>query len=424
MSNETEGARDSVLDESVQNLLAQLASPDGRGGTNGHQREVVQNYRKKLQTFKTSTYFAKPIEISPVICALTGWEVYADPAVTSALPSQRFAGMDADTQATSSLLRCCDCQAYLAILIPFGLSVKALQNLTAHYQRQLWIAHSIACCRRKQAEYFIETALTALQKQTANRKKCNNTHHSSKPSAVVLPWQLAHVLPEPALELLEQSNPWVLFLQQIETMSKHIPDSSTSISGPDAFLESVDRIVQVIMNEKQGDASTTDLSSAKAAAALVLTGWSLQVKNNREVDAARDNNQFVTVACSLCLASQILLPLTAVAALNATSHAFGHDEERRRKRPRCSANGWNRPLDAHRYYCPWVCGMVVASASEYATPFWQIAAENLERNIDTVSSQISMEGESAQHPDSFVEIHQLLRAGLSSQRIDPSTFKD
>lgn len=219
-------------------------------------------------------------------------------------------------------------------------------------------------------------------------------------------------------------------------MSKHIPNGSISLSGPDAFLEAIDRIVQMIMNQKRGDEDRTEhsegvvsesepnyLSSAKAAVALVLTGWSLQVKNNRDADADHDKNQTVTVVCSLCLESQILLPLTATETSSLTSPAFNQDEERRRKRQRCSSNGWNRPLDAHRYYCPWVCGMVVATALETATPFWKIVAHNIERNIGPPGTQIGMEGESAQQPDSSVEIHQLLRAGLSSQRIDLRILK-
>ena len=224
MSNtETVGTRNSdLLAESVENLLAQLASPDGHGGTNCQEEEFVKNYNKKLQTFTISTYFAKPIAISPVLCALSGWEVSVDPpaVVVSGQPSQKHSGgMDVDeTLATSSLLRCCNCQAYLAVLIPLGLSVNAIQNLTAHYQRQLWMAHSIACCHRKQAEYLIETALTTLQEQIVNRNNFDETHrhHSSKPSTVVLPWQLAQVTPGPVLGLLEQSNPWSVFQKQLD----------------------------------------------------------------------------------------------------------------------------------------------------------------------------------------------------------------
>lgn len=354
--------------EGVRGLLAQISSP--RPASDRNNRET---YRRKLRTFTATAYFAKPIEISPILCALAGWEIAP--------------GQTNDRLESSVILKCSDCQADLAILIPPGLSASSIKKLAAHYQKQLWEAHSVACVRRKEAEYFIRTALQQNKR-------------------MIMPSLVARVLPASSLELLEQSNPWTAFEQRIVKLIPYVQTLGETIVGPDDLLQVVGLVVEKLrkcddseylaLTQPRPDAQTTT-----AAAALVLTGWDLSESREDGDDGEGSSNSVAAIECSFCLSCQALVRSNPVS-----------QEEPQRKRRHTSK--WNHPVDAHRYYCPWICGMASASESSTASaaPFWRLLADKLLSDHEVEGSDGTDTAVSA------TEIHKLLKAGVSSRRMN------
>jgi len=397
------GAEEAEFSSGLQALLADICAsprPD-----RDHRCEAT--YRRKLQTFTASAYFAKPIEVSPIVCALTGWEV---------APGQhQQRNYDLLQECSSVLLQCCDCKAVLAVLIPPGLSFSSTKKLAAHYQKQLWDAHSVACIHRKEAEHFVCTALSNLQKK--------NTESPS----MVLPSLMARVLPASSapLELLENSAPWPTFRNRVEELLSHVQliGRNHEIVAPDDYTQILDRVVEMLLQEQGrnhggGDDDDNNLptmqlrpelkTATTAAAALVLTGWDLKRQDGEPEGEGLATTSTAAVECSFCLSCQPLLATSPVS-----------QEEPQRKKRRHVSTKWNHPVDAHRYYCPWICGMPSAAASTIAaeaTPFWRLLADNLlcDRQVETEQNS----GTSETLPGT--EIHKLLKAGVSSRRINPS----
>ena len=132
-------------------------------------------YYQRLRSYSTIHYFAKPIHLSPILCAVTGWELMISPSVGGVEGSDPVAvemnpintattdesTATTITAASASLidatcrLRCGTCRAVLTMVIPSTLSTPTRNELVLQYQQQLYKAHAITCRHSKPAEYFI-----------------------------------------------------------------------------------------------------------------------------------------------------------------------------------------------------------------------------------------------------------------------------
>lgn len=359
-----------------------------------------EQYLERLQTFTTAQYFAKPVSLSPILCAATGWQLCPE-LVTRKAP------------AFSVYLTCENCKAVISILIPPTLSVTARYKLAAQYQQNLWQAHAIQCWHRKNSEYLINTALSSTQE--LHRKGLQP----------VIPTPLARLLPtqSSSLELVEHSAPWPLFRQRWLNLYPRVVAFNYPLDVPtymlyygtksDSATTLLKRLVGRLLSfDDDGDAeplpsvpsieTPDEIEASESASALVLTGWDLRCNDNEESSAA--------VECIFCLSRQ---PLTRIAVVVGTNL---EDESPQAKRRRVMSSKWNQPITAHRYYCPWVCGFptttVGGNCDSITTtpPLWQILADRLL---------------APQQPDTnaLVEIHKLLRAGVSSRRMKLSPLK-
>lgn len=335
-------------------------------------------------------YFAKPVSLSPIICAASGWEVQ----------HREVPRMRTDT----ALLWCSNCKAALAILIPHSLSVTAKHQIAAHYQQQLWQAHSIPCRHRKEAEFLLCNSLSTSVENDSNLMR------------PVVPTLLTRMLPDDSsLELVEQWAPWPLFRQRWMKLYPLVLALDHALDAPEQLLmygDGGDSLIGTLLARLVGLLSAIDVSSnwtdplpsldtlaetraAETTAAMVLTGWDL-----RRADGSGEKD---TVECVLCLSCQPLVRPSSV--------GDGSPEAKRRK---TVTSQWNQPVAGHRYYCPWVCGFPCAGSDHQTTrpPLWQILADRL------------LAPRPSDDANAVTEIHKMLRAGVSSQRVKGSPRKE
>jgi C3HC zinc finger-like len=369
-------------------------------------------YRQRLQSFTTVGYFAQPIHLSPIICALAGWELQSknDETVHGVLrlpPSSSLCD-------SAARLSCPSCHAEVMLWIPSVLSTTGQMDLVAQYQQLLWKSHAMHCRHRKEAEYLINTALKPPREPP-------------NVSSVVVPTLLARALPSPSttsdvssLELVEQPNPfpifgtkWRQFYSQMVALSEapvQLPDTvlqfdwdATSSCGT-LLTRLVDRIQEKEDQEKPAVVNLDHAlgrSAAEAAAAMVLLGWELLLSGDAISDATNDSNPPASIHCVFCLAQHPLIKRS-------------EDHLLSRKRPRDAVFSlWNQPWAAHRHYCPWVGGFPQTGRSDTTRPLWEgLAARLLRTGCD--------------HPDDDPPssvVRQQIRAGVSPVRFSPRPLR-
>uniref|UniRef100_A0A7S2UKA2 C3HC-type domain-containing protein n=1 Tax=Attheya septentrionalis TaxID=420275 RepID=A0A7S2UKA2_9STRA len=252
-------------------------------------------YRKRLMTFRPTTYFAKPAMVSPLLCARFGW-----------------------TNLSSDLLICSHSACGAAICVNFhpALSAKSTVALAQNYRKELATAHGPPgiCPFRVDAEHWLL--------QTPSDKYPNNDDIQSNTS--VVPTYLSSVFSDDQLVAFEDSS-----LDAIPTI-RLLREKALTIDGQfgskrkmrmnrlpqeviDYFTETID--------SQAGDIIDTSLSRlcdilnmncgyealdpsrkkrvSKGAALLAVFGWSAYVETEETTSQAGD---FVTIQCETCLA--------------------------------------------------------------------------------------------------------------------------
>jgi C3HC zinc finger-like/Rsm1-like len=348
----------------LQLQLDQMVAPSPTRTARLQQR--CAEYRTRLQTFSVANYFAMPVEISPIACAVAGWEIQQSRKTT---------------QPKSTVLMCSSCEAVVAILIPASLSLTSKKALTAHYAEQLYKTHKDHCLRRKEAEYLFRDP------------KC-------------VPAPLARVLPSSALELIEQESSMFLLpliQMRMDTLCPLIQALQTPLHLPSGFLSYLsdtdgtaatktlpNRLLEQLQQETgiegQNSEAPFEKNVEETAISLTLTGWELQPADTAEA----------SLCCSFCSVRQSLVKISPVADTDSPA-------TKRQRLP--SPSRWNQPLEAHRYYCPWIC-----VCFQSTKPLWQVLADRLLARPDLSSVD-----------QDWSHMHKLLKAGISSKRIKSSS---
>jgi C3HC zinc finger-like len=215
---------------------------------------LQKEYRRRLQSYTTISYFAKPIHLSPILCAITGWELKPNKVKTQNPISTKHrihSGLltlplhnDSSLIETTSRLLCTTCRAIITMYIPNSLSDVSKQDLVLQYHQQLYAAHAMQCPHRASAEYLLNTTL--VQSTGTCTDQSDNKHHTTSPSALVpsspskpptsqqpklklvVPTILARAICSPcenslsSLELVEQTTPWRMCIQKFQRMYPYI----------------------------------------------------------------------------------------------------------------------------------------------------------------------------------------------------------
>jgi hypothetical protein len=340
------------------------------------ERAIREGFRRRLRTFSpASRYFAKPVMMSPILCARFGWEI-----------------KDVD------LLVCSNCKGACSVVFPPVLSAESTAKLCGHYQGQLVEAHEPFCLFRTEAEAYFNEIKTLYRKHT-------------------LPFAFATVISLQQVQLLENQRPRQVFqdacntliqvLQcrlkdnltlpavELPTTVEYFQDGRDSTEVALSPTEPLLSRIQAYMTEALEAALPANL--VEHAIALTLFGW-LAVPDTVENDDEEEEDDdlphlIVRSECSLCL-SQFYLYGRPSDDEDAASH---HKRQRTRS-----------PIDAHSYFCPYVCGF-----GDKQRPLWEILAIRLlqkpagmAQNVDAVD-------------DAFLAAHAVLRSALSRKFRQP-----
>jgi len=110
--------------------------------------QVRKSYRERLDTFANpTTYFAKPVDISPLVCARFGWSNTAPNVLTCS-------NNDNNNNHTNTNGEKC-CNAVLYVKFHPNLSPHSRSTLTQTYRRLLAESHSKSCPFRADAERWL-----------------------------------------------------------------------------------------------------------------------------------------------------------------------------------------------------------------------------------------------------------------------------
>jgi hypothetical protein len=351
-----------------------------------YQDEEVQAYRKRLRTFTPWNYFAKPVEISPILCAATGFRVLQPKSKSNVT--------------RTVLLECEACQGHLGILVPSVLSMEATHILALYYQSKLVESHKAWCRWRSHAERLL----------ASKNSKGKADDHSG-----VVPISLARLIPtSSSIALVQHPEPLELFISKWKIIYSKVIEAMQSSTLPPTNLilptelknykihstteqdESLmERLLAIVMDHATGkDCLSNDLEqkSAVIAIAQVLTGW----------DVCQQSPS--CLECVFCL-SQINLEQQEPDCSTSEDRS-----KRQRVTPRLCTS---MVLDSHRYFCPWVRGLAIQDKDN--RPLWQVLADRLLAPPKPSPAADSMP---------WIHVHNILQEGISSKTIPYAIKRD
>jgi hypothetical protein len=390
---------DNEVSMPVLDMLDKLfGSPNSRAVPN----DQSISFRKRLGSFTVSAYFAKPICISPIICAASGWEIRST--------SGCIAAATKPNSSDSAILVCTTCQSLLAILIPRKMSQVGRLKVLLHYRQQLVDAHSVICPFRSDAAALLRS----------DERDDMDTATVQEP---IIPTVLSRMLPSSsvALGLLERSDARSQFFQYwYEVYTVILPLDQPLVAADSEFLDQCEHdglppssnllshLFQIIKMESLVEVgklikmpeTVAQLQAAETAVAVALMGWDL-------IRTSTDNeDERAAMTCALCLSCQ---PLVSVTTSDDVRVDMAIHRDKRRK---TIESKWNQPFFAHRYYCPWVCGLPQrAEILENGPALWKTMLDHVLYPKPLLGTESN---------DAVVNIHKVLRSGISSKRFNPS----
>jgi hypothetical protein len=283
------------------------------------------------------------------------------------------------------MLCCITCGAFVAVALPLGLSVTAVETVCSAYRTSLAQAHKDHCTFRLQAEQY-------LRKQTISS---------------ALPTAFASVFPHDVVELLEHPSPVGLLRQRVAAIQAMA--SQNQSGSPFLFpnLEITGELQSFESCQEDQTASILDYVATSEflgtnniqMVALAVLGWAPDITRMEESEGTR--HMVASLSCSLCFAD---MELTLHKAGNEEDSSYSH--KRRKKLAR-----YCNPHDAHRYYCPFVSGFC-STVTTYGTPFWKVLLEKLG---ETSQSRIVDNDSSTENT---TRIRTILKSGIRPHKVE------
>ena len=342
------------------------------------------------------------------------------------------------------MLQCTACRAALEIDIPTSLSATARQSLTSQLEQQLEAVHRTGCRFKHDAAYYF-----------GGGDNDKNDDDDDGSSSLVVPMILAQVFRPKIMELLDPPKPQTVTQERCKVLLKSLrmmmmmsktsqnkdDDDDDDDDNEPFVLQIPKQLLQYGVQQQEGSEQSSMLSRVSEALfenndennrelfqdkqlttkvlALVILGW-LPVQKNGDGDDDDDNDDDASHNCQLeCLICwsrySPILPRAAessesLSAATATTAASPRPTKRARTTQQLDA------LQAHRHYCPFVCGFPRAkdntnSNKNTIKPLWQSLLQRLlppcDKNAPTLSTATT------KTTPSRVEIFEMLQSGVS-----------
>ena len=243
-----------------------------------------------------------------------------------------------------------------------------MENLCSLYRKKLCDSHLPNCPFRIEGEQLL-----SLQSQTQKESE-----RSTVPSFMTT------VLPTTFIELMEHPSPASILKQRVLDL-----EGSCPISWSFPKLE----IPAEISETGEFDNVPHLLNTSESLALLSIMGW--------EPVCGKDS-KLNHVFCPLCFAKREII-------LEKAEGTFGADDSRPEKRQKTTQQF--KPLEAHRHYCPYVCGFP-ERLSDPKLPIWKSLLSNLNATHNestTVDAEVS-----------YDKIHKILLDAIAPKIVDLS----
>eukprot|EP00545_Synedropsis_sp_CCMP1620_P013767 CAMPEP_0119031260 /NCGR_PEP_ID=MMETSP1176-20130426/41453_1 /TAXON_ID=265551 /ORGANISM="Synedropsis recta cf, Strain CCMP1620" /LENGTH=328 /DNA_ID=CAMNT_0006987651 /DNA_START=539 /DNA_END=1525 /DNA_ORIENTATION=- len=259
--------------ESIRSLLDDAVSPRKKP-----RLLTRETYLERLQSFSSQTYFAKPIGLSPILCAARGWS-----------------NIGAD------LLECSHCHAKLCVSFDEALLPSQRVKVEQYYKEQLATkGHASELC------LFCDIG--------TNKNKEDATSLQQKEQTI--PLYLAAVLDPDFVAWMSHPTPQAMLVER----SQQIAVAPTRLQElPQDDAENGDQLLVGQVCDKflttNNDDSSTIGDVDKTVLALALLGWTGSSTNDNTTSAA-------SLECKLCLSSLHNQQISTSAASLLKRHKF------------------------------------------------------------------------------------------------------
>ncbi|KAL7542843.1 hypothetical protein ACHAXR_012941 [Thalassiosira sp. AJA248-18] len=348
--------------ERANNADAACADADGGGASSPTAKSPPSwkdpgAYQRRLGTFKPNTYFAKPLALSPLVCAAFGWE-----------------------NTGNDIIKCRDaaCGATICVLFHPSLNEESRDKLCEKYLGMLVSSHTSGCPFRSFANRWSKVMHQCGSKKGEDcgnkptlladiiTKENNPENLMNKVSAIfsksnfyVPPYLLS--LSEDFLRFEDCTEDGSNTRDLVKEGTLQIRDQQHSRTDGDSTIDvTIPDVVTKFCCEVLPDADVDEVLHLKDTAMKVpyllsVFGWSL-------CDESVGETTSVVVKCNLCQARSWLTPSPET------------DEESSRKRRRIDTRGDAnlKLIESHRIYCPYVSGFNSADLAG-----WKVVVSNL-----------------------------------------------
>jgi len=318
--------------------------------------EDSDNYLERLATFKPDTYFAKPLAISPLVCAAFGWE---------------NVGRD--------IIKCTheQCKATMCIKFHPALDKESHAKLCAKYLNLLASSHKDVC----PFQSFAKRSLKVMERKC----KTNNAvmsdveeENSNEPEGLMDRVESALnsstvdlYVPSYMLPLCNETKRFEDFTGDGSVTKQSVEEGAIriqrQIDAKGAVGVEMPDVVSTYCREILSDPNTEmfDKSENCSRDAFMLSafGWSLC-----DEDGSAGDVMGVMLKCKLCLSKSVL---ASAAPMNAER------PKKKRRRTETLKDANIKVLESHRAYCPNVSGF--ARGVTDPKPGWKVVLSNLKK---------------------------------------------
>ncbi|KAL3789029.1 hypothetical protein HJC23_008176 [Cyclotella cryptica] len=320
-------------------------------------------YQSRLRSFRPETYFAKPLSLSPLVCAAFGWE-----------------NTDVD------ILQCKHpkCHAVLCIAFHPGLNKQCYDNLNEQYLQMLSSCHSPKCPFKSYSGRWLKVMyrqcnntdksqrsgngqVENVESENTQERLLRKTTQSLKesPQIYVPPYFLS--LSNDFLCFEDYSNDGSITRRLVEEGASNNVSLLCTRFGTEAEFEiKIPDVMTIYLRELLPNVEM-DLEShcdvENAARLLSTFGWNMQK------DSRKDSVGCV-VKCHICLAQSWL------SCRRKKDEGEGPSKKRRRERMQ---DATLHLIDSHRLYCPYVGGFSFWIGHQSELPGWKVVVSNLAR---------------------------------------------
>jgi len=365
-------------------------TPRGKTRTDNINPEA---YHRRLSTFQAATYFAKPLALSPLMCAAFGWE-----------------------NTKKDILKCPCCKATLCIYFKNGLDITSHDELCRKYLGMLASSHLSGedeCPFRSYASRWLKFMQRHCASGSHLKNRSDNTASSDMENDALeavcdrimlrLSGKEAPVYVPPFfLSLSAEYLRFEDFSVDGSVTRRHVREGALQIHDKlRSFWSSNELVPDVAMPEELKELChavipdcdiVTDFDSIgkvkKLCYLLTLFGWSIS-----EGETPGRSQAECIVKCNICLARSVLFaPVTKSSEYCTEIELLGQqndDTQNKKRRHSASSlvskkkrllsmdNASIRLIDSHRVYCPHTSGFAFDATHESDVPGWKVVVWNL-----------------------------------------------